>query len=113
MGQDGAMMGQDGAKMEPRGSHIGALGVFGGLWRDFGRLGGDFGSLWGCFGELWGGSGSFWEEKRGAAKPNSLYIQTPDQPLLRPHIMCNMLNISAPAAHAAHPWRAPSLELRA
>ena len=44
------------------------------------KLGEDF---WEAFGTLWEGFGSTWE---GDRPPDRLYIQTPDQPLQRPHI---------------------------
>ena len=90
------------------GKGIGGFGGLGGAWGSLGdTLGGSgeaLGRLWGGSGEalgrLWGGLGEAWGrfgglgEDFGARPPSGppkIYIQTTDQPLLRPHIINNML----------------------
>ena len=78
------------------GKGIGGFGGLGGAWGMlwdalgcFGRLRGGFGKLWGGTGEalrrLGGGLGGLGKTS-GPARPK-IYIQTTDQPLLRPHII--------------------------
>ena len=52
------------------------------------KLGENFGKALGGFGRLWEGFGSSWEGDRPSARPpDRLYVQTPDQPPQRPHIL--------------------------
>ena len=72
-----------GLHLAPLGFHLAALGV---IW-------GGFGALWEGFGQLWGGESKKKREKESLSSPpnfssSPIYKknQTPDQPLLRPHI---------------------------
>ena len=84
------------------GSLWGPLGAKNGLWGPLGKALGVFGKALEALGRLWEGFGRLWEESarppparppparpppaRPPARPK-IYIQTPDQPLLRPHII--------------------------